>query len=172
MTTDATLFSKLARIWRHRWIDESEVRRALPEAVMQRLTGRVKANTGLVVAEHLPTQMRLSESTLDLRSAACLLERHWTELDRRARERLTVTLEDMRYWRAEDAYASRLAVRAVDRIMEGTGGSAYYRHQGLQRFRRDLHVANQHTFLDCDGAYQVLARDLLGLPRDPNLMFS
>lgn len=44
MATDATLFSKLARIWRHRWIDESEVRRALPEAVMQRLTGRVAAS--------------------------------------------------------------------------------------------------------------------------------
>lgn len=44
MTTDATLFTKLGRIWRHRWIDESEVRRALPEAVMQRLTGRVGAS--------------------------------------------------------------------------------------------------------------------------------
>ncbi|MGJ7615497.1 MULTISPECIES: TPM domain-containing protein [unclassified Variovorax] len=44
MATDATLFSRLARIWRHRWIDESEVRRALPEAVMQRLTGRVAAS--------------------------------------------------------------------------------------------------------------------------------
>lgn len=44
MATDATLFSKLGRIWRHRWIDESEVRRALPEAVMQRLTGRVAAS--------------------------------------------------------------------------------------------------------------------------------
>ena len=29
----------------------------------ERLTGRVKANTGLVVAEHLPTQMRFSDST-------------------------------------------------------------------------------------------------------------
>lgn len=44
MATDATLFSKLGRIWRHRWIDESEVRRALPEAVMQRLTDRVAAS--------------------------------------------------------------------------------------------------------------------------------
>ncbi|MFM9927072.1 TPM domain-containing protein [Variovorax sp. H27-G14] len=44
MATDATLFSRLGRIWRHRWIDEAEVRRALPEAVMQRLTGRVAAS--------------------------------------------------------------------------------------------------------------------------------
>jgi uncharacterized membrane protein len=44
MASDATLFSRLGRIWRHRWIDESEVRRALPEAVMQRLTSRVAAS--------------------------------------------------------------------------------------------------------------------------------
>ncbi|ODV21547.1 MAG: hypothetical protein ABT25_22210 [Variovorax sp. SCN 67-20] len=31
MTTEATLFTKLGRIWRHRWIDEAEVRRALPD---------------------------------------------------------------------------------------------------------------------------------------------
>lgn len=42
--SDATLFTKLARIWRHRWIDEAEVRRALPEAAMQRLAGRVAAS--------------------------------------------------------------------------------------------------------------------------------
>ena len=44
MTTEATLFTKLGRIWRHRWIDEAEVRRALPDEAMQRLTGRVAAS--------------------------------------------------------------------------------------------------------------------------------
>jgi len=42
--TDATFFSKLGRIWRHRWIDESEVRRALPAAALERLAGRVAAS--------------------------------------------------------------------------------------------------------------------------------
>lgn len=44
MTTEANLFTKLGRIWRHRWIDEAEVRRALPDEAMQRLTGRVAAS--------------------------------------------------------------------------------------------------------------------------------
>jgi uncharacterized membrane protein len=42
--TDASFFSKLGRIWRHRWIDESEVRRALPAAALERLAGRVAAS--------------------------------------------------------------------------------------------------------------------------------
>ena len=42
-----------------------------------------------------------------------------------------------------------------------------------QQFRRDLHVANQHTFLDCDGAYQVVMRATCSACRaGPNLMFS
>lgn len=41
---DAGLFAKLGRIWRHRWIDESEVRRALPPAALERLAHRVTAS--------------------------------------------------------------------------------------------------------------------------------
>ncbi|CAN7643756.1 TPM domain-containing protein [Variovorax paradoxus] len=40
----ATLFSKLARIWRHQWIDEADVRRVLPDAAMERLAARVAAS--------------------------------------------------------------------------------------------------------------------------------
>jgi uncharacterized membrane protein len=43
-TTEATFFSKLGRIWRHRWIDEAEVKRALPPAALERLGGRVAAS--------------------------------------------------------------------------------------------------------------------------------
>lgn len=40
----ATLFSKLARIWRHQWMDEADVRRVLPDAAMERLAARVAAS--------------------------------------------------------------------------------------------------------------------------------
>jgi len=39
-----TLFSRFARLWRHRWVDEAEVRRALPAALLERLAGRVAAS--------------------------------------------------------------------------------------------------------------------------------
>ena len=44
MAAEATLLSKLGRILRHRWIDEAEVRRALPAAALKRLAGRVGAS--------------------------------------------------------------------------------------------------------------------------------
>ncbi|SCK35592.1 Predicted membrane protein [Variovorax sp. HW608] len=40
----ATLTSRIARIWRHRWVDEAHVRRALPADALKRLTQRVGAS--------------------------------------------------------------------------------------------------------------------------------
>ncbi|MBI5255214.1 MAG: TPM domain-containing protein [Burkholderiales bacterium] len=38
------LFDTLGRVLRHRWLDETDVRRALPQAVMDRLEARVAAS--------------------------------------------------------------------------------------------------------------------------------
>ncbi|SFQ39013.1 TPM domain-containing protein [Variovorax sp. 770b2] len=43
-TAEPTLFSKLGRIWRHRWTDEAAVRRVLPNDAMERLASRVAAS--------------------------------------------------------------------------------------------------------------------------------
>ena len=40
----ATFASKLIRLWRHRWTDESAVRRVLPPEVLDQLTRRVAAS--------------------------------------------------------------------------------------------------------------------------------
>ncbi|MEP6722639.1 MAG: TPM domain-containing protein [Variovorax sp.] len=37
-------FKTLGRIWRHRWIDEAQVRRVLPADMLERLTRRVAAS--------------------------------------------------------------------------------------------------------------------------------
>jgi len=39
-----SFFGKLARIWRHRWIDRTDVHRALPPDLLERITGRVTAS--------------------------------------------------------------------------------------------------------------------------------
>jgi uncharacterized membrane protein len=40
------LLHSLRTLWRHRWLDESDVRRALPPDVLERLTQRVAASEG------------------------------------------------------------------------------------------------------------------------------
>jgi len=39
-----SILARLRRMWRHRWIDEAEVRRVLPPEVFERLTQRVAAS--------------------------------------------------------------------------------------------------------------------------------
>jgi hypothetical protein len=43
-TTTTGFFGKLGRIWRHRWMDESDVRRVLPPDALERLGARVAAS--------------------------------------------------------------------------------------------------------------------------------
>ena len=43
-SSSPSLFARLARIWRHRWTDEADVRRALPADLLDRLTRRVAAS--------------------------------------------------------------------------------------------------------------------------------
>jgi uncharacterized membrane protein len=40
----SSLLARLGRIWRHRWTDEADVRRALPPEMLDRLTRRVAAS--------------------------------------------------------------------------------------------------------------------------------
>ncbi|MDH6591624.1 putative membrane protein [Variovorax sp. TBS-050B] len=42
--TPTTFFGWLARAWRHRWMDASDVRRVLPPEAMERLAARVAAS--------------------------------------------------------------------------------------------------------------------------------
>jgi uncharacterized membrane protein len=44
MAGTPSFLSKLARLWRHRWIDAADVRRALPPEALQRLGERVAAS--------------------------------------------------------------------------------------------------------------------------------
>jgi uncharacterized membrane protein len=44
MAGTSSFFSKLARLWRHRWIDAADVRRALPPEALGRLGRRVAAS--------------------------------------------------------------------------------------------------------------------------------
>lgn len=44
MAGTSSFFPKLARLWRHRWIDAADVRRALPPEALERLERRVAAS--------------------------------------------------------------------------------------------------------------------------------
>ena len=114
--------------------------------------------------------MRIAESELELSAAAALMERHQAGLQALTLSGEPLSLGQMLRWRGEHAYVGALAVRAMDRVMGGAGGSATYNWNPLQRFFRDVHTASGHAYMDIDSALQVYGRQALGL--DPTHSWS
>jgi uncharacterized membrane protein len=85
----ASMFSRLARLWRHRWVDEAEVRRALPAAVLERLERRVGAS-----------ERRHSGEIRICVEAGLPMSYLWR--DARPRERAITLFGKLRVWDTED----------------------------------------------------------------------
>ncbi|HKT17494.1 MAG TPA: acyl-CoA dehydrogenase family protein [Stellaceae bacterium] len=60
--------------------------------------------------------------------------------------------------------ASRLALRAVDRLYEITGARGIMEEQAIQRFWRDAHAAGHHVAWGLDHTYVETGAYLLGIP--------
>lgn len=130
---------------------------------------RVRAYTGAKAAESIPAQVRLAESTNQTTCALELLRLDWREMDARAAEEKVPAAEDVLRWRTHQAYAAKLAIEAVDRLMAAAGGSAWFHKHELQRLFRDVHITGAHAQTDWDIAAQTFGRHLLGLPADAKL---
>jgi 4-hydroxyphenylacetate 3-monooxygenase len=94
------------------------------------------------------------------------LSADWSAFTQMARSRVLPTIEEDLYWRSNQAYATKLAIEAVDRLFTASGGSAWFQHNEMQRLWRDSKMTGAHTYSDYDIAAQTLGRSLLGLPRD------
>ncbi|MDM0115644.1 TPM domain-containing protein [Variovorax sp. J22R133] len=84
-----TLWAKLGRVWRHRWIDEVQVKRALPADLLERLTRRVSASERRHTGEiRICVEAGMPSSYL------------WR--DARPRERAIAMFGKLRVWDTED----------------------------------------------------------------------
>ena len=108
-------------------------------------------------------QMRLAESAAEIAAARALMQADTGEIFAKAeREEMPTTYDRVRY-RRDQVYVSRLAVRAVDRLFEASGGHSIFATEELQRFHRDIHAATHHASLAWDGVAEQYGRVRLGL---------
>jgi alkylation response protein AidB-like acyl-CoA dehydrogenase len=142
---------------------------ALRDLCAARVKTRVRAYTGAKTAESAPALVRIAEATHELRAAALILENNWASMMERARSGEFASMEEFFDWRSDQAYVTRLCVRAADRLFAGAGGSAVLEKSPMQRFWRDIHAGAAHAYNDYDIAAQVLGRQVVGLPPDQNL---
>lgn len=139
------------------------------EVFTDKVRSRIRAYTGAKAAESVPSHLRIAEATNQTTCALELLRRDWREMDRRAAEGKVPPAEEVLTWRTHQAYAAKLAIEAVDRLMAGSGGSSWFMAQEMQRLFRDVHITGAHAQTDYDIAAQTYGRHLLGLAADGKL---
>ena len=65
--------------------------------------------------------------------------------------------------RRNQAYVAKLAVRAVDRLFEASGGHVLFNSNPMQRFHRDAHAASHHFGIHWETLAEEYGRVRLGL---------
>ena len=142
------------------------VARRFLEVYRDKIAGRARAYTGARVAESAPAYMRLAEASHMVRAAYATLSQDWREIASRSRSGQLPSAAELAMWRTNQAYATRTAIEAVNILFSGSGGSAWFSHNEMQRLWRDANMAGAHAYSDYDVATQRLGRDLLGLDPD------
>jgi len=132
------------------------------EAFLTHTKTRKNVATGARKAEHVPTQMRAAESSIELHAAELLLADGNTEFERMmaAGERADQTHIARYQWHA--AYVTELSRRAVNRLYEGSGAHTVYRGGAIQTAFRNINVGAHHASMGFDTCAEARGRSLLG----------
>ena len=119
------------------------------------------------MAEIPSIQRRVGEAASCIDAARLLLARNCRDImaTMRAGERLT--MDQRARNRGNFGFAQRLAIRAVDRLFEASGGGGLFETSRIQRFWRDAHAAGMHIAVNWDvgAGVQVQAVGLVQHPR-------
>ena len=137
------------------------------DAFVQFTRSRVNLFSGEQVAQLAPIQRKIGESAAEIDTAYTIANRINTML----RTELPLTKEQRIGARRDFAFASRLVLRAVDRLFEAGGARGLDEGHPLQRFWRDTHAAANHAVFVYEPLYEAYGRHLLGLPPAPGIVF-
>lgn len=133
------------------------------------LAGRRRAHTDQPRIDNPLAYLRLAESAIELRAANALACQHWDRIVRQARDGQIPGDDEATLARADEAFAVRLAMQAVDRLVTAAGGGALRQEHSLQRFWRDIHNAGGHAWFDLENKLVIVGRHMVGLPPDPHV---
>lgn len=133
------------------------------DVYQERLAGRVRAYTGTKVADNAPSYMRLAESAHQVRAAYLSLVQDWKEIASRSRTGEMPENDESGMWRTNQAYVTKQAIEAVNRLFTASGGGAWQLSSEMQRLWRDVNMAGSHAYSDYDVACQIFGRQLMEL---------
>ena len=134
------------------------------EQLTANLRQRAGTYTGARLAELNSVQMRIAEASACVEFAETVIRRDWQALEACARARDYPSMETKLCWKRNAAFATQLAVRAVDALMPASGAGGLSAEGPLQRQFRDIHAASAHIALTWDIHGAAYGQSALGLP--------
>lgn len=145
------------------------IARGALEYVEKEFTDR-KGVTGAKLAELPTAQIRVAEAASEIDAAGALLIQGGEESMRYAEAEEHPVLEQRAKWRRNNAYATQLCVRAVERLFPLMGARGLDRSSPFMRAWRDVHAVSMQITQAWDIQSVNAGRIRFGLPSvDPRL---
>ncbi len=144
--------------------------RAAVEQFTATMRSRAGTYTGVRVAELGPVQARIAEAASCVEFAEVVLRRDWRELEAGVEAGQFPGVETKLRWKRNVAFATELAVRAIDTLMPAAGAGGLSLNLPLQRQFRDIHAASAHIALTWDVHAAAYGQSALGLQPQGGLL--
>ena len=147
---------------------------ATAKAAVEQFTSTMRARagtyTGTRVAELSSVQARIAEAASCVEFAETVIRRDWQTLEANVRDGEYPSMETKLRWKRNVAFATGLAVRAIDALMPAAGAGGLKLELPLQRQFRDIHAASSHIALTWDVHAAAYGQSALGLQPQGGLL--
>ena len=136
---------------------------AFLEMTSGRTTRGALAGGGLRMVEFATVQLRLAEAAASVEAAELILLTDMRGAMEKLRRGDEITVADRIRARRNQAYATRLAVQAVEALNASTGGYGLHLENPVQRAWRDANAVARHVSLNWDAVGTMYGQHAFGL---------
>ncbi len=133
------------------------------EMTTRRKTRGALAGGGLHMAEFATVQLRIAEAAASVEAAELILLTDMRGATQKLFAGEEITIADRIRTRRNQAYATRLAVQAVEALNASTGGYGLHLDNPVQRAWRDANAVARHVSLNWDAVGTMYGQHLFGL---------
>ncbi len=128
-----------------------------------RTTRGALAGGGLAMAEFATVQLRYAEASAAAEAAELILMTNLRSAMAKLRAGEAITVADRIRSRRDQAYATRLALHAVEALNASTGGAGLFISNPIQRAWRDVNAVARHVSLNWDAVGTMYGQHAFGL---------
>jgi resorcinol 4-hydroxylase (FADH2) len=128
-----------------------------------RKTRGALAGGGLAMAEFATIQLRFAEASAAVEAAELILMTDMRNAMAKLRAGQQITVADRIRARRDQAYATKLALQAVEALNASTGGAGLLLSSPIQRAWRDVNAVARHVSLNWDAVGTMYGQHAFGL---------